>query len=93
LDPNFPGYYPLEDVRGAEKDASIPAEFRKLYNKALFPEQQSGIRGAVLDETTAREHEDFEELTTKYFRAKWDFYVHSKLEQLQISNEELDEVA
>ena len=34
-----------------------------------------------------------DELTTKYYRAKWDFYVREKLQQMKVSSRELEETA
>lgn len=88
-DPNFPGLVPLEDSRNAELLADMPDELKKFFNKSIFPDKQaafSSVGGPIHDEITARAAEDEEELTTKYFRAKWDFYVNEKLRQLKLTN-------
>lgn len=80
-DPIFPGVFPLNDTRNAEKEmvGILPEEIRKLYNPVNFPEGQSGLRGFVTDEITAREQEDDDELRTKYFRAKFDHWVRENI--------------
>lgn len=95
-DPNFPGLVPLEDSRNSELLADMPEELKKFFNKSAFPDKQaafSSIGGIVHDETSARALEDEEELTTKYFRAKWDFYVSEKLRQLKLTTRQLEEKA
>ena len=52
----------------------MPEEIRKLYNPMVLPEEQSAFRGFVNDAVTAREQEDEDELRSKYFRAKYDFW-------------------
>ena len=74
-DPIFPGYYSLKNPKGDDKFVnSMPEEIRKIYNPMAFPEEQSALRGFVNDATTAREHEDADEIRSKYFRAKYDFW-------------------
>ena len=80
---------PSEDTRGSENTAAIPAELRKLYK--AFPEWQSSVLGVAHDEVTQRNQEDIEELSTKYFRAKWDFYIAEKLKMMQITTKDIAE--
>jgi hypothetical protein len=88
-DPNFRGIVPSEDTRDSEHSAAIPAELRKLYK--AFPEWQSNFLGVAHDEVSQRNQEDLEELSTKYFRAKWDFYMAEKLKMMQITTKDIAE--
>jgi hypothetical protein len=39
-DPNFPGYFPLNDTKGMEEHVNaLPEEIRKLFDPVTFPEQ------------------------------------------------------
>jgi hypothetical protein len=79
-DPHFPGYYPLHDTRGLDKFVNtMPEELRKFFNPMQFPEAQSAIRGFVHDAATAREHEDLDEIRSKYFRAKFDYWYNETM--------------
>ena len=66
---------------------------RKLYSKVTFPELQSSVRGYVGDEVEARAQDDMDELTTKYYRAKWDFYCREKMAQFKVSMQDIEETA
>ena len=91
-DPNFKHAPVFNDTRDSEFLSDIPEEFKKIYNKRVFiPETQDYSKGFVTNEATARLHDDMDEITTKYFRAKWDFYVQEKLNQLQLTSEQLEE--
>lgn len=90
-DPNFPGAFPVEDTRGAEFLKDIPQELRKVYNSTYFPELQTAT--PVANEQQAREQDDLDEHMIKYYRAKWDFYMRTKLDQLRVSHRQLEEAA
>ena len=79
-DPNFFGYVPLETDTNSALLSDMPSEFKKLFNSATNPDLQSSVRGSVSNEMQAREQEDFDELSQKYFQAKWEFYVKMKLD-------------
>ncbi len=40
------------------------------------------MRGFVFDATTAREHEDMDEVRSKYFRAKFDYWYNETMKQM-----------
>jgi hypothetical protein len=48
------------------------------------------MRGFVHDATTAREHEDLDEIRSKYFRAKFDYWYNQTLKQMQLTNRQLE---
>ena len=64
---------------------------KKFFNTAAFPEYQSFKRGIATDEASQRDQEDMDEVTTKYFRSKWDFYLREKLKQLKITTKDIAE--
>ena len=67
----------------------IPTELKKLYK--AFPEYQSRSRGVAHDEVSQLDQEDLDEHSTKYFRAKWDFYVAEKLKQMRVTTKDIAE--
>lgn len=84
---------PLETDTNSALLSDMPSEFKKLFNSATNPDLQSSVRGSVSNEMQAREQEDFDELSQKYFQAKWEFYVKMKLDQLEITKKDLEEAA
>ena len=43
----------------------------------------------VYDEDSQRVYEEQEEIATKYFRAKWDFYIAQKMDMISLTNRQL----
>lgn len=93
-DPLFPGIFPQRDSQMAEEfKNTLPRELQKLFDPTVFTEGQSALRGIVSDETEARIQDGEDELREKYFRAKWNFYVREKMNQLKVSTRDLEEAA
>lgn len=67
----------------------LAGEFRRVY-QIQVPEMQLKSK-FVFNEEDQREVEEFEDTARKYYRAKWDFYVASKLDQLKLTTKELEE--
>ena len=80
-------------MRDSELLSDVPHEFKKLYNRVYNPELQSSILGSVNNAEEAQLQDDAEELRTKYFRSKWDFYVRTKLDELKVSQRRVEELA
>jgi hypothetical protein len=90
-DPMFPGFYPHSDYKETEEMRKmLPEELKKLYNPSVFVENQSAARGYVGDANEARIQDDEDELRDKYFRAKWEFYVREKLNQLKVTTADIE---
>ena len=93
-DPMFPGLFPYKDSKMVEEFKNgLPRELQKFFSPLLFPDGQSSIRGVVKDENEARIQDDEDEYREKYFRAKWNFYVREKMNQLKVSTSQLEEAA
>ncbi len=93
-DPLFPGIFPQRDSKMAEEfKNTLPRELQKLFDPTVFTEGQSALRGIVSDETEARIQDGEDELREKYFRAKWNYYVREKMNQLKVSTRDLEEAA
>lgn len=84
---------PSDDFLGQRFFASMPNELKKLYDKSLVPDNQSSYKGFVLDEVTANMHDDMDELTNKYFKAKLDWFLAEQMKQLRFTTRELEEAS
>jgi hypothetical protein len=87
-DPNHGNYVP-NDSNGIENSLNLPDEIRKLYNIQTPELQHFGID--INSETSSRDYENMNEVAIKYFRAKWEFYIQTKLDKFTVSNQEIEE--